>query len=67
MGTSRKHTASPPAANALVFRDALYTSRVLILPDNRQLIVSSGQVTASPDDDVALVYLQEHPHFKPTE
>ncbi|MFK0086499.1 hypothetical protein ACIQUS_04310 [Pseudomonas sp. NPDC090755] len=52
---------------ALVFRDTLYTSRVLILPDSRQLAVTRGQVSAAADDSVALAYLQDHPDLKPLE
>ncbi len=55
----------PDAPGASVFRDNLYTSRVLILPDGRQLPVKQGQVTAEAGDQVALDYLRSHPDLQP--
>ncbi|AZC23229.1 hypothetical protein [Pseudomonas sessilinigenes] len=55
----------PAAPGTSVFRDTLYTSRVLILPDGRQLAVKRGQVTAEAGDQVALDYLRSHPDLQP--
>lgn len=55
---------STPGSTGL-FRDTLYTSRVLILPDGRQLAVARGRVSVPPDDTVALEYLGKHPDLKP--
>ncbi|MDD1975302.1 hypothetical protein [Pseudomonas tussilaginis] len=65
MATAKK--SNTQASTAVVFRDTHYTSRVLILPDARSLLVSRGQVTAQADDAIALAYLQEHPQLKPQE
>ncbi len=49
------------------YRDTRYTSRVLILPDGRQLSVVQGLVSAAPGDVVALEYLSKHPDLDPLE
>lgn len=67
MTNPKKNTSPSPGTRAAVFRDTLYSSRVLILPDARQLPVSHGLVSAAPDDSVALAYLQEHPDLEPLE
>ncbi len=69
MTTTKKpaeQTGGEPAApGASVFRDTLYTSRVLVLPDGRQLAVQRGQVTADAGDSVALDFLRSHPDLQP--
>ncbi|MFS1287479.1 hypothetical protein ACLRDI_07145 [Pseudomonas piscis] len=69
MTTTKKpaeQTGEEPAAlGASVFLDTLYTSRVLVLPDGRQLPVKQGQVTAEAGDQVALDYLRSHPDLQP--
>lgn len=55
---------APAAPGASVFRDTLYTSRVLVLPDGRQLAVKHGQVTTEAGDQVALEYLSKHPDLQ---
>ncbi|SED12151.1 hypothetical protein SAMN05216178_6320 [Pseudomonas saponiphila] len=71
MTTTKKPAEQPggePAApDASVFRDTLYTSRVLILPDGRPLTVKQGQVTADAGDSVALEYLRKHSDLQPQE
>lgn len=47
------------------FRDMVYTSRILILPGERQLPVAKGRVTVASDDVDALAYLQKHADFEP--
>ncbi|UZS62393.1 hypothetical protein [Pseudomonas syringae] len=61
--------ASPTASPVVVrtFRDPLYTSRTLILPDDRTLAVAKGIVTAQADDTVALEYLRQHPDLESLE
>lgn len=46
-----------------VFSDTVYTSRTLILPDGRAVLVAKGQVTAT--DDALLGYLTQHADFQP--
>lgn len=58
-------TPSTLTASTTTFRDTLYTSRTLILPDNRTLAVARGTVTVSTTDDVALKYLKAHAEFEP--
>ncbi|UVJ45542.1 hypothetical protein NVV94_08290 [Pseudomonas sp. LS1212] len=53
-----------PKAVAQVYRDTLYTSRVLILPDGRTLAVVKGRVTAAAGDAVAQRYLGDHPDLE---
>ncbi|RMT94841.1 hypothetical protein [Pseudomonas amygdali] len=61
--------ASPSASPVAVrtFRDRLYTSRTLILPDDRTLTVAKGIVTALADDAVAVQCLSAHPDLEPLE
>ena len=55
--------ASAPAALS-IFRDTLYTSRVLILLEaGRTLKVKKGQVAVASDDTVALDYLHGRKDF----
>ncbi|MFV0934554.1 hypothetical protein [Pseudomonas jessenii] len=59
--------ASAPATLS-VFRDTLYTSRVLILLDaERPLKVEKGQVAVASDDTVAIEYLHGRKDFVPVE
>lgn len=71
MTTTKKpaeQTGGEPAApGPAVFRDTLYTSRVLILPDGRQLTVTQGRVSAVAGDSAALEYLRKHPDLQPQE
>lgn len=57
-------TRSTPTASTTTFRDSLYTSRTLILPDDRTLAVVKGAVSVSTSDDVALNYLKTHTEFE---
>jgi hypothetical protein len=55
---------APAPATLSVFRDTLYTSRVLILLDaERTLKVEKGQVAVASDDTVALEYLHGRKDF----
>ena len=51
------------APAARTFRDKVYTSRTLILPDGSALPVAKGQVSAV--SDAQLQYLNTHPDFEP--
>lgn len=53
------------ATSSLTFRDTLYTSRTVILPDGRTLHVAKSQVSVEAGDDVALKCLKAHPEFEP--
>lgn len=59
-------TATPSTlmASTTTFRDTLYTSRTLILPDDRTLAVAKGVIAVSTTDDVALKYLKAHAEFE---
>lgn len=46
------------------FRDTLYTSRTVILPDGRTLAVAKGLVSVDSTDDAALKYLKTHAEFE---
>ena len=46
-----------------VFRDKVYTSRVLILPDGSTLAVVAGRVSGSDDEQHA--FLNAHPDLEP--
>ncbi|VVM70973.1 hypothetical protein PS634_01808 [Pseudomonas fluorescens] len=63
--------SAPPMLTALsvtrTYRDELYSSRTLILPDDRTLLVVAGRVTVPADDTTALDYLNQHPDFEPLE
>lgn len=61
--------ADPSPATQLtatvIFRDTVFTSRTLILPDDRTLAVAKGVVSANATDDVAVKYLKAHAEFEP--
>lgn len=63
MAAPKKPEPEAPSG-ATVFRDTVYTSRTLILPDGRSLPVAGGRVMAAADDTVALEYLKGHPDLK---
>lgn len=67
MATPKKTPGRPAGAGTVVFRDTLYTSRNLILPDGRQLRVAHGQVSVKAGDLVALDYLNAHPDLQAQE
>lgn len=64
-----KPDASTPPKNApqvdpgRLFRDKVYTSRTLILPNGATLPVAKGRVSAFGDDQFQ--YLSTHPDFEP--
>ena len=64
MSTPKKLTDESASSGPSVFRDTLYTSRVLILPDGRQLAVAQGQVSVPASDSAALEYLSRHPDLQ---
>ena len=62
-GVSAASEAPAPTTLSL-FRDTLFTSRVLILLDaERTLKVEKGQVAVASDDTVALEYLRGRKDF----
>jgi hypothetical protein len=57
-------TDVPAPATLSLFRDTLYTSRVLVLLEaGRTLKVEKGQVAVASDDTVALEYLHGRKDF----
>ncbi|MCM8743180.1 MULTISPECIES: hypothetical protein [Pseudomonas] len=50
--------------SSVTFRDTLYTSRTIILPDGRTLAVAKNKVTVDSADDVALKTLKAHAEFE---
>lgn len=48
---------------ARVFRDTLYTSRTLIMPNGNTIQVIAGQVAAGSDEQYA--FLKAHPDLQP--
>jgi hypothetical protein len=57
-------TDAPASATLSIFRDTLYTSRVLILLEaGRTLKVEKGQVAVASADTVALDYLRGRKDF----
>jgi hypothetical protein len=49
---------------SVTFRDTLYTSRTVVLPDGRTLAVAKNKVTVDSADDVALKTLKAHGEFE---
>lgn len=64
MTTPKKFNAESASAGPAVFRDTLYTSRALFLPDGRQLAVAQGRVSAEAGDTIAMDYLSKHPDLQ---
>ncbi|MEN5094546.1 hypothetical protein ABE458_28065 [Pseudomonas protegens] len=64
MATPKKTPGRPAGTGTVVFRDTLYTSRLLILPDGRQLLVAQGQLSVKAGDLAALDYLNTHPDLQ---
>ncbi|MDD1136038.1 hypothetical protein M5G22_00585 [Pseudomonas sp. TNT2022 ID233] len=48
----------------ITFRDTLYSSRTVILPDGRTLPVAKSIVAVEMSDDVALKCLKAHPEYE---
>ncbi|MEC6743276.1 hypothetical protein [Pseudomonas qingdaonensis] len=63
MATPKKTEPEAPAG-ATAFRDTVFTSRTLILPDGRSLPVTQSRVIVGPGDTIALEYLQGHPDLQ---
>jgi len=61
--------AVAPARDLLLtFRDKVFTSRTLIIPDSdRTLAVAKGRIEVSASDEQALSYLKTHQEFEPLE
>lgn len=54
-----KSDSQAEAGPGRVFRDTLYTSRTLVLPDGSTLAVTKARVAASTDEQFA--FLKAHP------
>ncbi|MCU7250322.1 hypothetical protein [Pseudomonas koreensis] len=53
-----------PTAAVVTFRDRLYTSRTVVLPDGRTLAVVKSEVSVDGADDMALKTLKAHAEFE---
>lgn len=63
--TTDKTGAEPSPAALLTFRDKVYTSRTLIIPDTgRTLPVAKGLVEVSVSDEQAVSYLKANEEFE---
>jgi len=58
-------TTVVPQSGEMTFRDKVYTSRTLILPDDSTRAVTKGRVTVTAIDVQALGYLQSNGEFEP--
>ncbi|MFB6403482.1 hypothetical protein [Pseudomonas putida] len=65
MPTPKTLPAPSEHAAQVTYRDTVFTTRVLILPGDRQLPVARSRVSVPADDTEALQYLDAHPDFKP--
>ncbi|WP_277760817.1 hypothetical protein [Pseudomonas sp. A34-9] len=52
------------ANSTVTFRDTLYTSRTVVLPDGRTLAIAKAQVSVDGTDDVALKCLKANAEFE---
>lgn len=59
--SKNKPDSQDEAGAGRVFRDTLFTSRTLVLPDGSTLAVSKARVTASTDEQFA--FLKAHPEL----
>ncbi|SDR37152.1 hypothetical protein SAMN04490186_5718 [Pseudomonas grimontii] len=60
--SKNKPDGQDEAGPGRVFRDTLFTSRTLVLPDGSTLAVSKARVTASTDEQFA--FLKAHPELQ---
>lgn len=56
--------AVEPVVAQSTFRDKAYTSRVLIMPGDRQLTVAKARIEVSTNDKAAMDFLKAHPDFE---
>lgn len=56
--------AVEPVVAMSTFRDKAYTSRVLIMPGDRQLTVAKARIEVGTNDKAAMDYLKAHPDFE---
>ncbi|APC14932.1 hypothetical protein BLL42_04075 [Pseudomonas frederiksbergensis] len=68
MALDQAITTSPlpaPGGSTATFRDTVYTSRTLILSDDRELAVAKGIVSVSTTDAMALKFFKDNAEFEP--
>lgn len=53
MAVRKDANADLQSGSAVTFRDTLYTSRTLLMPDGRELLVRKGQITAHASEVLA--------------
>lgn len=61
--TDKAGVESQQLGPARAFRDTLYTSRTLVMPDGKTLSVAKGLVYAVGDDQYE--FLRNHPELEP--
>ncbi|MFJ4055975.1 hypothetical protein ACIPZC_21300 [Pseudomonas sp. NPDC089743] len=57
-------TPEPISTTPITFRDKVYTERILLMPDWRQLLVKGARVVVMGDDAAAITYLRKRPDFE---
>jgi len=55
------------APKITTFRDKVFTSRTLVLPDNSTLPVAKGRVSVEDSNSQALAFLKAHEEFEALE
>lgn len=55
---------TPEPTTPITFRDKVYTERILLMPDWRQLLVKGARVVVMGDDAAAITYLRKRPDFE---
>jgi hypothetical protein len=61
MAARKDASADLQPGAAITFRDTLYTSRTLLMPDGRELLVREGQIAAHASE--VLAYLDARNDF----
>jgi hypothetical protein len=62
MAARKDASADLQSVSAVTFRDTLYTSRTLLMPDGRELQVRKGQIAAHASE--VLAYLDARKDFE---
>lgn len=61
---AQEEVVTPAPVPQVTYRDKRYSSRVLILPGDRQLAVARHLVAVPADDEMARKYLASHPDMQ---
>lgn len=63
-GAGQVIAEEPVPAKPITFRDKEYTSRMLLLPDWRELHVMGARVAVEGNDTAAITFLSKRPDFE---